>query len=107
MSHAHGDDPHAHDRPTDSKRPNDGTPAGRLDEQEILPDLTHEDFQTMPIEDLADRTGLKPPADDSAATERDWREMAWKSHVQDIAERDEWGTATQATDPPKGEDPNL
>lgn len=83
-----------------------GTPAGRM-EHRRTEELTHADFRTLPIEYLAKRTGLEPPAGDSPAEERAWREKAWQNHVKDLEHRDEWGTAAQATEPPKGEDPEL
>ena len=88
--------------------PADDSAAGRMDDDRDrrIPDLTHEDFKTLPVEELAERTGLTPP-DGSAAEESTWREKAWQDHVKDLEHRDEWGTATQATKPPKGEDPNL
>ena len=108
MSHSDRHDPPDGDRrEQDVNRPGDGIPAGRLDGHRVIPDLTHEDFKTMPIEDLADRTGLKPPKGDSPAEEHAWREKAWQGHVKDLEHRDEWGTATQATEPPTGDDPNL
>ena len=99
----HDDGPN--DRPENRK---DGdTPAGRIDDERLVPELTHEDFQTLPIERLATRMGLTPPEGDSPEEERAWREKAWQNHVKDLEHRDEWGTATQATKPPQGDDPNL
>lgn len=83
-------------------------PAGRLEEERVTPEWTHADFMDLPIERLAERVGLTPPP--SGATpeeEKEWREKAWQNHVQDLQNRDEWGTATQATEPPTGDDPNL
>lgn len=83
----------------------EGTAAGRMDGH--TEDLSHDDFMSLPIERLARRTGRTAPARMSDEEERDWREQAWRNHVQDLQNRDEWGTAAQATEPPKGDDPNL
>lgn len=83
----------------------DDAPEGRLEQERVIPELTRQDFMTRPIEELADRTGLTPP--ESGEDEGAWREKAWENHAQDLANRDEWGTATQVTEPPEGEDPNL
>lgn len=87
--------------------PDTPTPAGRMEQDRVVPALSHDDFMNLPLGRLADRIGLTPPADASAEEERAWREKAWQDHVQDVQNRDEWGTATQATEPPTGEDPNL
>lgn len=69
--------------------------------------LSQSDFQRLPLDVLARRTGLQPPRDPTPEEEAAFREKAWNSYATDVENRDEWGTATQATEPPQGEEPEL
>ena len=67
--------------------------------------LSFEDFQRMTLEEIHHRTGLEPPEDRSEAAIRAYRDKAYRSYRLDVARRDEWGTATQATEPPSDDEP--
>lgn len=79
----------------------------RTDPGTELEQLDHDDFRERPLAELAGRTGLTPPDDPGPDEEEAWREKAWRSYRTDIENRDEWGTAMQATEPPRGEEPEL
>lgn len=72
-----------------------------------LEQLARSDFQRLPLNEIARRTGLQVPRDPTPEEEAAFRERAWNSYAQDVANRDEWGTATQVTEPPQGEEPEL
>lgn len=63
-------------------------------------DLTERDFETLPLAELHDLTGLEPPDDPDAEAERRYRKQAWDSYRTDLANRDEWGTAREGPVPP-------
>jgi hypothetical protein len=70
--------------------------------------LTRKDFDTLSLEELAKRTGLEPPGEGASAEEVEaYRDKAYESYMLDKENRDEWGTATQATEPPKHGKPKL
>jgi len=69
--------------------------------------LSREDFERMTLEEIHRRTGLEPPARPSADEARSFRDKAYRSYQLDVTRRDEWGTAAQGTEPPKGEEPEL
>lgn len=69
--------------------------------------LTKRDFRELALETLEARTGLAAPADPTPEEEEAYREKAWRSYRTDIENRDEWGTATQATKVPEGEEPDV
>lgn len=69
--------------------------------------LSREDFERMTLEEIHRRSGLEPPERPTAEEARAYREKAYRSYQLDIARRDEWGTAAQATEPPSGGDPEL
>lgn len=62
--------------------------------------LTREDFRTLPLDELATRTGLPLPRELSPEQEASWREKAFDDYALELENRSEWGTATQATKPP-------
>jgi hypothetical protein len=68
--------------------------------------LSHEDFFSLPLTDIEARTGLEVPANADEAAERDYRERAWESYKQDIANKDEWG-GTEGESIPKGDTDDL
>ncbi len=72
--------------------------SAQLDER-----LTREDFRTLPLGELAARTGLTLPRDASAEQEAYWREKAFEDYVLDLENRSEWGNAAQATKPPEND----
>ena len=72
-----------------------------------LEQLTQRDFHELPLETLQTRTGLEAPVDPSPAEEEAYRTKAWNSYRVDIENRDEWGTATQATAVPRSDQPDL
>lgn len=53
--------------------------------------LSHKDFFALSLPDIEARTGLELPGDDDEAAQRDYRERAWESYKQDVANKDEWG----------------
>jgi hypothetical protein len=58
--------------------------------------LTHEDFEELPLVKVAELTGLDAPEDTSdAAAVEEFRQQAWESYQLDVQNRDEWGTARQ------------
>jgi len=65
--------------------------------------LTREDFRTLPLGELAARTGLTLPSELSSEQEAYWREKAYEDYVLDLENRSEWGTAAQATKPPEND----
>jgi hypothetical protein len=70
--------------------------------------LTRKDFDDLPLEELAKRTGLEPPSEGASAEEVEaYRDKAYESYMLDKENRDEWGTATQATPPPKHGKPRF
>ena len=69
--------------------------------------LTQRDFRELALETLEDRTGLAAPKDPTPEEEEAYRAKAWRSYKVDIENRDEWGNATQATEVPEGEEPDL
>jgi hypothetical protein len=69
--------------------------------------LSYEDFGRMTLEEIHRRTGIRPPDDRTDEAIRAYRAKAYRSYRLDVARRDEWGTATQATEPPDDEDPEL
>ena len=77
--------------------------------QEDLPmeQLTQRDFHELSLDRIAARTGLEAPDDPTPEEEAAYREKAWNSYRIDIENRDEWGTATESTKPPFGEEPEL
>lgn len=72
-----------------------------------LEQLSREDFRRRPLQEIAHRAGLEAPTDPTPAEEKAFRERAYESYALDLENRDEWGTATQATEPPAGEEPEL
>ena len=62
--------------------------------------LTREDFRTLPLDELAARTGLPLPRELSPEQEASWREKAFDDYALELGNRSESGTATQATTPP-------
>lgn len=69
--------------------------------------LTQRDFRELALDTLEKRTGLKAPKDPTPEEDEAYREKAWNSYRVDIENRDEWGTATQATQVPAGEEPEV
>lgn len=65
--------------------------------------LTREDFRTLPLDELAARTGLTLPRELSSEQEAYWREKAFEDYALDLENRSEWGNATQATKPPEND----
>ncbi|MEX2501454.1 MAG: hypothetical protein WD336_03680 [Trueperaceae bacterium] len=61
--------------------------------------LTLEDFQTLPLEQLAARTGLTPPASPSPEEEKRWRAKAYQDYRIDLDNAGEWGNARQGDVP--------
>ena len=61
---------------------------------------TERDFETLPLEQIHDLTGLEPPADPGADEERRYRQKAYESYKLDVAHTDEWGTAREGEVPP-------
>lgn len=68
--------------------------------------LTQKDFLTLPLEELAARTGLTPPSGASEEQVSAWREKAYEDYRLDLENRAEWGTAAQGTPLPT-EDPEA
>jgi hypothetical protein len=69
--------------------------------------LTKRDFNELALETLEHRTGWPAPKDPTHEEEEEYRAKAWRSYKVDIENRDEWGTATQATEVPEGEEPDM
>lgn len=69
--------------------------------------LTERDFRELPLDTIEKRTGMPVPPDPTPEQERTYRAKAWRSYQVDIENRDEWGTATQATPAPEGEEPEV
>lgn len=72
-----------------------------------LEQLTQRDFQELALDELELRTGLPAPRDPSPEEEARYREKAWQGYKMDIENRDEWGTATQATPVPESHESDL
>ena len=69
--------------------------------------LTQRDFRELSLERIEARTGLEAPEDPTPEEEEAYRKKAWNSYRTDIENRDEWGTATESTAVPHGEEPEL
>ena len=69
--------------------------------------LSREVFERMTLEEIHQRTGIRPPPDPADEEARAYRAKAYRSYRLDVARRDEWGTAAQATEPPGDGDPEL
>lgn len=69
--------------------------------------LTKHDFERMSLVEIARRTGLDAPERPTAEEAEAYRERAYRSYRLDIARRDEWGTAAQATEPADPDDGDL
>ena len=69
--------------------------------------LTQRDFRELSLDRIEARTGLEAPENPSPDEEATYREKAWNSYRLDIENRDEWGTATESTPAPQGEEPEL
>jgi nucleotide-binding universal stress UspA family protein len=77
--------------------------ADEPDQTDVPDQLTRTEFDALPMERVAELSGLDAPPNPSRNEEADFRERAWKSYKLDIEHRDEWGTARQNTPLPKGE----
>ena len=62
--------------------------------------LSREAFFELPLGDVEERTGIKLPEGDDEA---DYRERAWRSYKQDVANEEEWGGTEGDSVPPPGE----
>lgn len=62
--------------------------------------LTLDDFLTLPVEYLADVTGLPAPVDPTDEQEIEWRRKAYDDYALDLENRAEWGTAAQGRNLP-------
>lgn len=62
--------------------------------------LSREDFFELPLKELEARTGLELPSGNDE-TDADYRERAWESYKQDVANREEWGGTEGASVPPE------
>lgn len=69
--------------------------------------LTERDFRELSLETIEQRTGLAAPDDPTPEEEEAYRAKAWRGYRVDVENRDEWGTATQATPVPEGEEPEV
>ena len=69
--------------------------------------LTQRDFRELSLDRIEARTGLEAPEDPTPEEEEAYRTKAWNSYRIDIENRDEWGTATESTEVPEGEEPEL
>ncbi len=63
--------------------------------------LSHTDFAELSLAEIEARTGIKAPSGEDAAEEADYRERAWESYKQDVANRDEWGGTEGESIPPE------
>ena len=61
--------------------------------------LSREDFFELPLAEIEARTGVEAPTGGDA--EADYRERAWESYKQDVANREEWGGTEGASVPPE------
>ena len=61
--------------------------------------LSREAFFELPLGEVEERTGIKPGGDDEA----DYRERAWESYKQDLANEEEWGGTEGDSVTPPGE----
>lgn len=62
--------------------------------------LTLDDFLALPVEYLADVTGLDAPVDPTDEQELEWRRKAYDDYALDLENRAEWGTAAQGRNLP-------
>jgi len=60
--------------------------------------LSREDFFELPLREIEARTGITAPAE---GDEADYRERAWESYKQDVANKEEWGGTEGASVPPE------
>lgn len=68
-------------------------------------DLTRDDFETMAVERIERLTGIPAPGSEAGSDAlRAYRHEAYRSYMLDRGNAAEWGTATQATDPPHESD---
>ncbi len=58
-------------------------------------EYTHEEFLELSLADLEELTGVIRPKSSTTESLAEYRERAWASYRQDIANRDEWGNARQ------------
>ena len=61
--------------------------------------LSREAFFELPLDEVEERTGIKRSGDDEA----DYRERAWESYKQDLANEEEWGGTEGDSVTPPGE----
>jgi len=54
----------------------------------------------MTLDEIERRTGVTAPTRPDEDEARAYRAKAYRSYRPDVARRDEWGTAAQATEPP-------
>ena len=69
--------------------------------------LTHEEFLALSPEEMQKRTGIQAPENASGEELENYKQKAWESYKQDIATRDQWGTADQDNELPHGEEPEI
>ncbi len=69
--------------------------------------LSFEDFERMPLEEIERRTGLVAPEQPDENEARAYRDKAYRSYMLDVTRRDEWGTAAQATEPAAEDETDL
>ena len=69
--------------------------------------LTHEEFLDLSPQEMQERTGIDAPKDASGEELEAYKQKAWESYKQDIATRDQWGTADQDNELPHGEEPEV
>lgn len=69
--------------------------------------LSFEDFERMTLEEIERRTGIAAPERPDEDEAREYRAKAYRSYKLDVARRDEWGTAAQATEPPADDESDL
>ena len=62
--------------------------------------LSREAFFELPLDEVKERTGIKMSAGDD---ETEYRERAWKSYKQDVANEEEWGGTEGDSVTPPGE----
>ena len=67
------------------------------------PVMTLEEFETLPLDELAARTGLTAPESPTPEEERAWRMRAYEDYRVDVENAEEWGNARQgeSSDPPE------
>ena len=61
--------------------------------------LSREAFFELPLDEVEERTGIKLEGGD----ETDYRERAWESYKQDVANEEEWGGTEGDSVTPPGE----